>query len=311
MIEFPDVHAMYDRLPSRFQPVVQKWYYRVDPRLSWTDRKKKQDTEEAFIQRFFDGYEEFLAYRDEFDHGRIPPAIGDALQQLDGDKRLFDSHLEECQKAYAYVRKYEPDVLVETGVYNGVSTASLLYALDQNGHGTLYSIDPSPHLRTMSDDDPAFERWRRTRPSCSEEGSARCPSSRQPGWLIPEDLHEHWELSFGRSREELPALLDSIGEVDLFYHDSDHSSATMEFEFELAWEYLSSGGILLSNHVGWNETFETFTADRTDDCGLVTWHYNPRRNYPTPGSAGYAVKHGGSPSVATATPEPLRSDSHS
>ncbi|WP_435332595.1 class I SAM-dependent methyltransferase [Haloarchaeobius sp. TZWWS8] len=287
-----DVTALYNRIPDRVQPVVKKWYYRVNPWLSWRDRKRKRETEEAFLGRFFDDRSEYLHYRDEFNAGKVPAVITDSMQEFQKEdrKRLFDSHLEECQKIYAYIRKYEPEVLVETGVYNGVSTASLLYALHRNGHGTLYSLDPSTYLRGIDDEDPAFRSWRRSRPSCSEAGSARCPSSKQTGWLVPDDLRQYWKQSSGWSRRKLPSLLDDVGEIDLFFHDSDHSKSTMLFEFEHAWTHLAPGGILFSNHVGWNDAFEIFTGDRTDDCGLVTWHYNPKRDYPMPGRAGYAVK---------------------
>ena len=42
---------------------------------------------------------------------------------------------------YAAIRSLRPEVVVETGVANGVSTAYLLLALDQNGKGILHSIE--------------------------------------------------------------------------------------------------------------------------------------------------------------------------
>jgi len=64
----------------------------------------------------------------------------------------------------------------------------------------------------------------------------------------------------------------------------------MLFEFELAWQYLSPGGVLVSNHIGWNNAFQTFVADRSPECDLVTLHYNPHRDYDCPGNSGYVVK---------------------
>jgi predicted O-methyltransferase YrrM len=42
---------------------------------------------------------------------------------------------------YVLVRIFKPEVVVETGVANGVSSSFILKALDQNSRGKLYSID--------------------------------------------------------------------------------------------------------------------------------------------------------------------------
>jgi len=42
---------------------------------------------------------------------------------------------------YAMVRALKPEVVVETGVANGVSSSFILKALDRNSRGRLYSID--------------------------------------------------------------------------------------------------------------------------------------------------------------------------
>jgi len=72
----------------------------------------------------------------------------------------FSQHLKRCESVissadfksaelyakkvlvqYAAIRSLRPEVVVETGVANGVSTAYLLLALDQNGKGILHSIE--------------------------------------------------------------------------------------------------------------------------------------------------------------------------
>ena len=46
---------------------------------------------------------------------------------------------------------------------------------------------------------------------------------------------ERWSLTIGRSQDELPTLLERLGEIDLFVHDSEHSYECMDFEFRAAW----------------------------------------------------------------------------
>jgi predicted O-methyltransferase YrrM len=42
----------------------------------------------------------------------------------------------------ALVVQEEPKIVVETGVWEGLSAEYILWALDENGSGHLYSIDP-------------------------------------------------------------------------------------------------------------------------------------------------------------------------
>ena len=60
------------------------------------------------------------------------------------------------------------------------------------------------------------------------------------------------------SREKLPALLHSIGEIDIFHHDSMHTCDMMTFEYETAWKYLKPNGLLLSDDADWNSAFKDF-----------------------------------------------------
>jgi hypothetical protein len=66
-------------------------------------------------------------------------------------------------------------------------------------------------------------------------------------------------LILGDARIELPALLERLGSVDIFFHDSDHSYEHMVFEFESTLPYLTKKGILLSDDVDKNEAFSQFT----------------------------------------------------
>src|SRR5437660_3242899 len=147
--------------------------------------------------------------------------------------REFQGHLERCLRdihyvfpeaaeLYAVVRAFKPEVIVETGVASGISSAHILRALAANGSGTLYSID-LPNV---------------------QEGSV-LPQGRPPGWIVPDSMRGSWRLQLGDARSLLPALLTALGRVDLFLHDSDHSYEHMAFEFAQAVPRLADGGLLM------------------------------------------------------------------
>jgi len=151
---------------------------------------------------------------------------------------------------YALLRSERPDVVVETGVANGFSTAFSLLALQANGAGHLHSIDLPREVGREYESGTFFE----------GEGRAGIPPGSEPGWLIPPPLKERWTLILGRSQEELPPLLERLGTVDTFMHDSEHSFDCMWFEFNAAWPALRAGGVLVSDDVNSTEAFGRFAA---------------------------------------------------
>ena len=130
---------------------------------------------------------------------------------------------------YLACRLVVPDVVVETGVAYGVSSGYILRAMEENGRGTLHSIDLPPLRRE-------YERfW---------------------GVAVPEDLRDdRWRLHRGSSSRILPGLLRKTGPVDLFVHDSLHTGRNMRREFEAAWPNLRPGGLLIADDVERNQAF--------------------------------------------------------
>ena len=119
---------------------------------------------------------------------------------------------------YSIVRLAQPDVVMETGVHDGLSTALILHAMRCNGRGTLVSIDlPSVDL------------------PISVEG---------PGWLVPEDLCARWQLHIGDARKLLPHLAKQYAPIDIFIHDSDHSREFQRFEYEAVRGFQTFGSAL-------------------------------------------------------------------
>jgi len=153
---------------------------------------------------------------------------------------------------YSVLRLLRPEVAVETGVANGFSTAFALLALQRNGTGHLHSVDLPREVGRAYDEGSFYE----------GEGRAGIPSGAEPGWLIPADLKERWTLVLGRTQDELPPLLERLGTVDSFMHDSEHSFECMWFEFNEAWPHLRDGGVLLSDDVNSTEAFPRFVREQ-------------------------------------------------
>jgi hypothetical protein len=143
---------------------------------------------------------------------------------------------------YAICRWYRPQVVVETGVCYGISTLFILSALDDNQTGKLFSVD-APN---------------RTYSKTGGTHSDLLPKGCEPGFIIPQSLRSRWSLILGTSRKKLPQLLNQLGYLDLFHHDSEHSYGTMTYEYKTAWPYLRQGGLLLSDDVLWNKAFLDF-----------------------------------------------------
>jgi hypothetical protein len=153
---------------------------------------------------------------------------------------------------YSILRTIKPRVAVETGVANGFSTAFSLLALQRNGLGELHSID-LPREVGREYEEGAFYQG---------EGRTGFPPGKEPGWLIPDELREPWTLVLGRSQEELPKLLDRVGTIDTFMHDSEHSFDCMWFEYNAAWPALREGGALISDDVNSTEAFHRFAGEQ-------------------------------------------------
>lgn len=127
----------------------------------------------------------------------------------------FPPHYQD--KIAALIHQEKPQIVVETGLETGFGAEFILKALDDNGSGHLYSIDPVQHRR------------------------------------FSEDPIKHPRFTFiqKRSQDALPTLFKDVGLFDLFIHDSDHSFDCQTIEYEHAWTMVRSGGIIASDDVYW------------------------------------------------------------
>ena len=193
--------------------------------------------------------EKFLSSITNVSAARIRNFIGEPTQNA-----FFSSHLESIRAElfklkicsadvyakkvllqYAVVRAFQPRIVIETGVANGVSSAYLLLALQANGLGTLCSIGL---------DDPEF-----------------LPVGKSLGWVVPHELQSRWRLLVGDSQMILPRLLAEVSPTDIFIHDSLHTYEHMLWEFRTAYPYLRPGGLVFSDDAGWNSAFSEFTRE--------------------------------------------------
>jgi hypothetical protein len=146
------------------------------------------------------------------------------------------------QLCYLACRYLRPSVVVETGVAHGVTSTYILKALEDNGHGALFSIDLPP---------------------------LSVGAGNYVGWFVPEDLRPRWNLNLGPAKRLLPEILDRVRTADLFVHDSLHTYRHMRWELETAISALRPGGIAVSDDIGQNRAFEELLARPEVEAGFV------------------------------------------
>lgn len=173
----------------------------------------------------FDGFiEEGKLVSTEID-GRLKARVGSKYVPgaLSPDKRPL---------LYAVVRALSPENAVETGVHVGVSTTVILKALN---NGILYSIDINRVIN---------------------EPLLPALNGLEVGFLVPEELRHKWRLVIGDSKKVLKQLLDGLGDIQFFLHDSDHSYDHVVYELNEAWNHMRRGIIIIDNFKFSNATID-------------------------------------------------------
>jgi hypothetical protein len=119
---------------------------------------------------------------------------------------------------FSIIRLMKPGVVVETGVAAGASSNTFLAALTLNEMGRLESIDITKKVGELVD--PAYEQR----------------------WTV-HILGKIWKkYSFER-------IIKSLGDCEIFIHDSDHSPQWQIFEFRVACESMRSTNLLVFDDV--------------------------------------------------------------
>ena len=156
--------------------------------------------------------------------GRLSAANTDELPYPD----YFAVEAETSAFLYATVRRIQPQVMLETGVANGLSTAVILAAMDANGRGELHSTDISPDVGALVEN---RSRW-----------------------------HLH-VVSVDRLEEDLAALRAHLPRIDIFLHDGDHRFRPQTLEYRCFWPALPPGGLLLSDDIDFSYAFHDFAHE--------------------------------------------------
>jgi Methyltransferase domain len=129
---------------------------------------------------------------------------------------------------YCAVRALRPQVVIETGVHDGLGSSVLLRALERNraegADGRLIGID-------------------------------LLPSS---GWLVPPRFRDRFTLVVEDSTVALPRIAERIT-VDLLIHDSDHNPEHEFGEYLAVYRCLSAGGVLLSDNAHATDALKRFS----------------------------------------------------
>ena len=131
---------------------------------------------------------------------------------------------------YSLIRLSRPAKVVETGVANGHSSYFLLNALLNNGNGELFSFDVSDNV----------------------------------GTLLSERERSEWHLNIlpnRNNKRHFREKLKEIGTVDIFIHDSNHFYYWQIFEYKSVWDYIKTGGFLLSDDVDSSYAFLDFCEE--------------------------------------------------
>ncbi len=129
---------------------------------------------------------------------------------------------------YLAARVSRPDVVVETGVAYGVTSAFVLSALERNEKGMLHSIDLPPLGRDVDN---------------------------FVGALIPDDVRHRWRLYRGVTKRVMPKLVARLDTVDMFIHDSLHTYRNIRFELDEVSPHLSAGAVVLADDIDENPAF--------------------------------------------------------
>lgn len=154
---------------------------------------------------------------------------------------------------YVLVRALKPDVVIETGISSGRSSTAILDALDKNKKGTLYSFD-LPKLNQTGVIGVVSVNENSYRQYIPKEVD-------EPGWLVPKELQSRWVKTLGDSNVDFPRIAKTLPKIDIFFHDSDHTYATMMNEYKTAWPKIQRGGLLLSDDVPSTEAFSEFSNE--------------------------------------------------
>jgi hypothetical protein len=131
---------------------------------------------------------------------------------------------------FMLIRKFKPELTIETGIAHGYSAEVILTALSLNGKGRLQSIDIDEVVHLQNAD-------------------------LNIGWVVTPSFFPIWDKKIGDSK----IILSNSGQIpDIFIHDSLHTKEHMLSEYYWAKEHLKPNGILISDDIDRNKAWKIF-----------------------------------------------------
>lgn len=165
------------------------------------------------------------------DLGAHAEAVGELAAAIERTGRSYYAQFPAPIDLFALVRLARPRKIVESGVASGVSSAFILMGLKANSAGKLHSID----LPVGRQKDHGNESW-------------AIPAGLSSGWAVPSSLRRGWDLRKGKSEDLLAPLLEELGEVDLYCHDSPVDAKHFEFEMNTLRSHLKPGSLVVADN---------------------------------------------------------------
>ena len=147
---------------------------------------------------------------------------------------------------YFLVRKFKPNIVLETGVAMGWTSLFILEALKINNSGKLYSSD-FPYFRLKNPE-------------------------KYVGCLVEEaDLRARWELYIQGDEFALPHITSLLGEdkINLFHYDSDKSYSGRQFALKTIRNNLSPECIIIFDDIQDNLHFKDLVEDTSFSYKVV------------------------------------------
>jgi hypothetical protein len=132
---------------------------------------------------------------------------------------------------YVMARALKPELIVETGIYYGLGSLTLLRALEQNrrdgGAGELISIDNNPHA----------------------------------GGMVRDALTANWRRLTGFTSDRLLPAIEGR-RVGMLFHDTPHTEENQRFEFGAALSHAAERLVLVDGSGGLTDVLQTVAAER-------------------------------------------------
>jgi len=169
------------------------------------------------------------------DLDRHSSAVRELAETVSRTGRTYYAQFPAPLDLFALVRVVRPRTIIESGVASGVSSTFLLLGAKSNGWGKLHSID-----------------FPVKRKEAGRNESWAIPGRRSSGWAVPRALRRGWDLRLGRSEDLLKPLLEEIGVLEFYCHDSPVDVEHFEFEMRAILPHLRPGSLVVADNTDWD-----------------------------------------------------------